>query len=117
MTRRGKYNSERVQLDGYTFDSKAEARRYGALRLLVASGHIRDLRVHPRYVLQKAWIDAAGKKQSAITWTGDFQYLEDGRLVIEDVKGVRTAVFNLKLRMFKFKYPGVIVRVIPAKEV
>ena len=39
---------KRVEIDGYTFASQAEARRYGELKLLEKAGEIRDLVVHPR---------------------------------------------------------------------
>lgn len=124
MTPRGshKYGAKRVKIDGYTFDSQAEARRYQELKLLAQAREIAGLTVHPRFVLQQAFIDREGKKQRAITYEADFSYYEvtEGTttaqpLVVEDVKGARTAVFRLKAKMFQFKYPNVDFRVIPAK--
>ena len=36
---------------------------------------------------------------------------KDGKWWIEEVKGVRTAVFNLKLKLFMAQYPGVKYRI------
>lgn len=41
--------AKRVQLDGYTFQSKAECERYKQLKLMVAALEICELEVHPRY--------------------------------------------------------------------
>ena len=48
---RSKYGNQKVALDGHTFDSRAEARRYQELHLLLAAGEITDLVVHPRFAL------------------------------------------------------------------
>jgi len=121
-----KYRNVKMQLDGYTFDSKAEARRYGELKLLQEAGEITDLVVHPVFVLQPAFRDfrdeefgdfrgGRGKYYRAITYAADFQYLECGQTIVEDVKGKRTAVFNIKLKMFLYRYPpDVVFRLIPA---
>ena len=117
--RRGKYNARKTKIDDYTFDSKAEARRYRALKLMQRSGAILHLAVHPKYMLQMPFLDNAGAKIRAITYTGDFEYVEepDARMVVEDVKGVETAVFKIKAKMFKRIYPEYDFRIIPAKDV
>lgn len=107
-----KYNAQRVKLDGYTFDSKAEARRYGELKLLAEAGAIHDLRVHPRYTLLDRTPDLR-----AVVYEADFDYLEDGRRVAEDVKGgtaTQTPVFRLKVQLFKRRYTDVELRIVEA---
>ena len=37
----------------------------------------------------------------------DFRYEENGKLVVEDVKGVRTREYILKRKMFKYRYPEI----------
>ncbi len=98
-----KYKNRRVKLDGITFDSKAEARRYSELKLLHQAGAIHKLRVHPRYTLQDAF-ECKGVRYRAIAYEADFEYIEDGVTVAEDVKGKRTAVFNIKHKMFVKRY-------------
>jgi len=117
--RRGKYNARKTTIDGYTFDSAAEARRYGALKLLEKSGDILHLKVHPKFELQAAFVDNTGSKVRAIFYEGDFEYVEEpyARMVVEDVKGVETAVFKLKSKIFRRQYPEYDFRVIPSKDV
>jgi hypothetical protein len=97
---RNKYNARKVTIDGITFDSKAEAGRYQELKLLERAGEIEDLEVHPKFRLLDG-CDWNGKHYRATNYYGDFSYYEheSGKIVIEDVKGVQTAVFRLKLKM------------------
>lgn len=93
-----KYRAQRVSVDGILFDSKAEARRYGELRLLEAAGEIHGLEVHKRYSLL-----VAGKKVSV--YEADFVYVtREGEPVVEDVKGMKTAVYKLKKKIWEAMY-------------
>ena len=90
-----KYRAKKVSLDGYVFDSKAEARRYAELKLMFRAGEINRLKVHPRFPLFVNGIKIA-------TYIADFTYYDQKRndgLVIEDVKSPVTA----KLPAFKMK--------------
>lgn len=90
-----KYGNIKTTIDGITFDSKAEARRYQELKLLEKAGEINTLKLQPIFPL-------VVNNQSVGTYIADFSYTNrDGSLVVEDVKGVRTAVFNLKARLMK----------------
>jgi hypothetical protein len=95
-----KYQAKAVELDGLRFDSKAEATRYLELQVLERAHQIRDLKVHPVYVIWQR-----GKQK--ITYEADFSYIEGGRQVVEDVKGVLTAVYRLKKKMFLAEYPQI----------
>jgi hypothetical protein len=106
-----KYHSVLTQVDGYLFDSKAEARRYADLKLLERSGEIMCLDVHPVYILQDSFV-YKGKIIQPIRYEADFGYIENGKKVIEDVKGVRTAVFLIKQKMFWKRYPEIELRII-----
>lgn len=99
-----KYNAKKTTVNGITFDSKAEARRYSELKLLVQAGEINGLILHPTFELQPPFVDVDGKRQRAIKYVADFQYTENGRPIVEDVKGVETPVFRLKMKMFKYIY-------------
>ena len=98
-----KYRNQPVTVDGYRFDSKAEARRYGELKLLHELGHIHKLTVHPRYTLLDAF-ECKGIRYRSIVYEADFRYVENGVNVVEDCKGARTAVFNLKEKLFLNRY-------------
>ena len=108
-----KYGAVAICEDGYRFASKAEARRYGELRQSERAGAIAALEVHPRYVLQEAFL-SHGEPIQAIHYEADFAYTEGERRVVEDVKGVATAVFKLKAKMFRLRYPELEFRVVPA---
>lgn len=97
-----KYNAKKTMLDGYVFDSQMEARRYGALKLLLASGEIKDLSIHLPYP-----IVVNGKKIGK--YIADFVYCENGVEVIEDVKGFRTAVYRFKKKLVEAIY-GIEIR-------
>jgi len=113
-----KYNNRRVTLDGITFDSQAEARRYEQLRLLQRAGDISELNVHERIVIVPAEL-LDGKLERDLFYEADFTYVEHGWRVVEDVKGVQTQLFRLKWRLLRQRWAGLKVRfrVIPAGEV
>ena len=108
-----KYNARRVRKDGYTFDSKAEARRYDVLKLLEQACELSNLEVHPKFLLQSGFT-YKGKRYRPIYYIGDFAYLENGGHVVEDVKGARTRVFMLKMKLFLKKYPDIDFRIVEA---
>lgn len=95
------------QCDGYQFDSLAEMRHYGELALRQAAGEISKLEVHPRFAIADAFTDATGKRWKALIYIADFAYIENGREVVVDVKGVVTPVFRIKERLFRQRYPQV----------
>lgn len=104
-----KYNAKPIEFEGIRFDSIAEYRRYGELKLLEQAGEISGLVVHPRYLLQPAF-KYNGKVERKIEYEGDFQYqTPDGWTVVEDVKSpaTRTQVYMVKRKLFLAKYPDV----------
>ncbi|HKM44760.1 MAG TPA: DUF1064 domain-containing protein [Dysgonamonadaceae bacterium] len=104
--RRHKYNAKKTVIDGITFDSKAEAKRYTELKLLERAGLISKLKLQPRYNLMPSYTNGKGQKIRAIDYIADFEYLdtETNRVVIEDVKGKKTAVYNIKKKLFEKRY-------------
>lgn len=46
-------------------------------------------------------------KEKPIHYVPDFTYVEDGKLVAEDVKGYKTDVYRLKRKMFLYRYPEI----------
>lgn len=108
-----KFRNVPTVIDGIRFDSQAEARRYGELVLLWKACAISSLVVHPMYKLaDKARDPRTGKALRAIWYKGDFEYVEQGRRVVEDVKGVETPVFKIKRHLFVEKYPDIELRVL-----
>jgi hypothetical protein len=98
-----KYNARKTVIDGIKFDSKKEAARYCELKILLQAGEITDLELQPEYILQDAFIKN-GKKYRAIKYRADFRYKDYGKIVVEDVKGMRTPVYKIKKKMFEYRY-------------
>jgi hypothetical protein len=98
-----KYGAVATEVDGIRFASKAEARRYGQLKLLEKAGRISDLKLQPRFPLTVEGVKVG-------TYVGDFQYTEIGSdgaakaRVTEDVKGVKTPLYVLKRKLVKAIY-------------
>lgn len=101
---RGDTHSAAVKtvVDGVTFPSKAEARRYGQLKLLERAGVIAELELHPKYELAPAVV-LDGKRHRARFYIADFRYRETatGETVVEDVKGRRLDVYTLKRHLVR----------------
>lgn len=92
---RRKYRNVPTEVDGIRFASKAEAKRYGDLKLLQRAGEIAELRCQPRYEL-------AVNGHKVCTYVGDFAYItRTGMPVCEDVKGVETPEFKIKAKLFR----------------
>ena len=107
MTRRNKYGNTKVTVDGITFASKAEAARYGELKLLARGGIISDLELQPSFALR-------GQRGGVVCkYLADFQYSEDGKRVVEDVKGMKTPVYRLKAKLFRDNF-GFSITEVPA---
>lgn len=102
--RRSKYHATPTVIHGRRFDSQAEARRYEQLLLLGRAGGLTNLELQPSYRLVVQGVHIA-------TYRADFAYddRETGTRVVEDVKGVRTAVYVLKKRLV-FALYGVAIR-------
>ena len=101
--KQSKYHASRMTVDGHTFDSKAEGEHYAALKLLERAGVIRNLKLQPRFELQGSFI-YQGHKERKIEYVADFQYEQNGQVVVEDVKGMKTEVYKLKRKLFLYKY-------------
>lgn len=101
---RNKYGNRRTVTDGIAFDSKREAARYTELRLLERGGIIYGLELQKRYELIPK-----SKHGKALWYIADFVYTENGQTVVEDVKGLRTAVYRLKKRIMAERY-GIVIR-------
>lgn len=93
--RRRKFNNIPTEVDGYKLDSKAEAKRYVELRFMEKAKRIKDLEVHPKFVIHV-------NDQKICLYEADFAYKDDkGEVHVEDVKGCRTALFILKKKLLK----------------
>lgn len=98
-----KYGSVRVVVDGIAFASKAEARRYGELKLLYEARRISDLQVHPRFDLVPG-VTLDGRRRPPMRYTGDFAYWEGDERIVEDVKSPASKTTAYKMRRHLMKY-------------
>jgi hypothetical protein len=93
--KRHKYGAQATEVDGTVFPSKAEAKRYGELKLLRDQGEILELEVHPVFVFRVNGIRIG-------RYTADFGYhdVQENRYIVEDVKGyIPEAWFRTKQLM------------------
>lgn len=100
--RRAKYGNKPTEVDGVRFASKREAGRYQELKLLERAGHISALRLQPTFPLDVNGIPVC-------RYRADFEYVENGRRVVEDSKGYATPEYKIK-RALMLACHGVEVR-------
>lgn len=103
-----KYKNIKTEVDGILFDSKKEAARYKELKQKEAAGEIKNLRRQVRYPLMPK-MKIEGIKVRATYYIADFVYEEDGKEVVEDVKGYRTREYRNKKRQMKERH-GIEIR-------
>ena len=110
-----KYNNRKVRRDGVTFDSRKEFRRYEELQLLQQAGEIANLRRQVKFVLiptqrEPSQIGTRGgvKKGKLLerecSYIADFVYVENGKIVVEDTKGLRTKDYIIKRKLMLYMH-------------
>ena len=99
---KNKYHNTKVEINGIKFDSIKEGERYHELYLLQKAGEISDLRLQEEFVLQNAYRSPeTGEKIRAIKYLADFTYEVNGERIIEDAKGMKTPVYQIKKKMME----------------
>lgn len=106
-----KYRNKKVIVDDYIFDSIQESKRYKELKLLLKAGQIENLELQPHFLLQDSF-KKNGRTYRKIEYIADFQYIENGKIIVEDVKGIQTDVFKIKHKLFEKIYPKLELRII-----
>ncbi len=97
-----KYRNIKTVVDGITFASRKEANRYVELKFLEKQKVIKSLVLQPSFDL------VAG-----IKYIADFCYIDTEnpeKLTVEDVKGMRTEVYKIKLKLLLYFYHDIIFR-------
>lgn len=97
-----KYRNKKTVVNGITFDSQKEAKRYGELMLLERAGEIFGLKTQVKFQLlpsQKGGI----RTERPLSYVADFTYWQKDKpsMIIEDVKGKRTAEYVIKRKLMK----------------
>lgn len=97
-----KYGNRKTLIDGIAFDSKKESNRYLELKMLQAHGDISNLQIQQGFELKV-------NDQLICKYIADFVFVDHTKkLVVEDVKGFKTPVYNLKKKLMKAIY-GIII--------
>jgi len=83
-----KYRNEKRVVDGHTFDSAKEMRRYLILKTLLRAGKISDLQCQRSFELVPTQKNSRGETEVCVRYVADFAYIDNttGRTVVEDVK-------------------------------
>lgn len=101
-------------MDGEKFDSQKEYQRYLELVTMVKAGLIHDLYrqvrielVPAQYKTYARYSEKTGKRlkdgrrcvEKAANYIADFVYWEGDKMIVEDVKGVKTPEYILKRKL------------------
>lgn len=110
---KSKYGNKKITVDGVTYDSQKELNRYTELRLMERYGKISNLQRQVKFMLIPAQYepDTVGKRggvkrgkliERECSYVADFVYTEDGKQVVEDTKGFRTADYKIKRKLMLY---------------
>lgn len=87
--RKSKYGNRKVKVDGMTFDSKKEYRRWIDLNILLKAKKIFNLKRQVKFDL------------GVCNYYADFTYNNGREKIVEDVKGFKTGMYKLKKKLMK----------------
>ena len=110
-----KYRNKKITYNGETYDSVKEYRRHDELKLLQRAGKISGLERQKKFELIPSQKDPKTKKVilRGVSYVADFVYCQDGKQIVEDVKGYKGggayAVFTLKKKMMLY-FHGILVK-------
>lgn len=91
---KSKYRSNKISIDGHTFDSQKEANYYCELKIKLQAKEINGFCLQPTFIL------APGLKYKA-----DFiVFNKDNSTQVIDVKGFKTKEYIAKKKVFEDKY-------------
>ena len=92
--RKSKYRSNKVSIDGHTFDSQKEADFYSELKIRLQAKEINGFCLQPTFILAPS-----------LKYKADFIiFNKDGSTEVVDVKGYKTKEYIAKKKVFEDKY-------------
>ena len=107
-----KYKAKKCRMmfeyESYTFDSKAEMSHFAKLAHRLKRFEIEKLTLQPKYELLRGFTLNTDKTKSGKTklpnmvYTPDFRYIENGKVIVVEVKGFTDTSFNIRKRLFLF---------------
>lgn len=101
---RSKYGAKKVTVNGITFDSQKEYRRFRELSLLERVGKITELQMQVKFELIPSQRIDGKVVERACQYVADFVYTENGKKVVEDTKGFKTKDYIIKRKLMLHKY-------------
>lgn len=104
-----KYHARKCVIDGITFDSVKEGKRYSELRVMEKAGLISNLERQVKYRLSDSFRSNGKVVLRPCDYIADFRYVENGETIVEDVKGLRTDAYIVKKKWLADKY-GILIR-------
>lgn len=121
-----KYHNKKIAVNGITFDSRKEAERWLELSILKKAGEISGLQRQVKFLLIRSQREEPSEKylkgrkkgqfkpgkllEKEVSYYADFAYFDkEGKLIVEDVKGVRTEVYKIKRKLMLERY-GIRIR-------
>lgn len=102
---RNKYHAKKaVAFNGVVCASKKERDRYNHLLALEKTGEIQNLRFQVAYELIPNQRTSSGKVLRKCSYVADFVYIENGKEIVEDAKGEKTRVYQIKKKLMLWRY-------------
>lgn len=111
-----KYGARRSKCNhGHTHASAKEARRCNDLHLLASTGAIVGLRNQPRFTFHIDGREVKHPNGRRASYSPDFTYIENGRQVVEEVKGGKATITEasaLRMAFFRAIWPDIELKVV-----
>lgn len=115
-----KYGNKKIYAGGQVFDSKKEYERWVNLSMLERVGEITNLHRQVPFILipeqrlpgtetykrgpRKGQVKPGPVLERKVTYIADFMYEQNGKVVVEDTKGMRTKEYVIKRKMMLYRY-------------
>ena len=108
MTFRSKYYNQPLDTPDGHFDSRREYARWCDLKWMQRAGQIKNLVRQQKFeLIPKQRLD--GRTVKECFYIADFVYEENGVVIVEDCKGVKTDVYRIKKKLMLWRY-GIDIR-------
>jgi len=106
MKPRSKYNSKKIEIDNFKFDSADESKYYLYLKDKKERGEVLYFLLQPKYILIPKFVYFEEKRRE-LTYTADFLvYYPDGTFEAIDIKGFSSQQGDIRRKLFEYKFPN-----------
>ena len=100
-----KYRAQRTRVGNVVYASRREAEYAEELHLRQRAGEVLTIEIQVPYELIP--------RPNLVKYVADFRVtFKDGRQEVHEVKGMETAVWKIKEKLFRHRYPHIPLRVI-----